>query len=139
MKPKLRIASWIYKNLSGKPKEEYIVPGDWLRYEFGEVDPDIDKPMYVAHTSNDGFEIWIAYNTGGKWLTFFDAKTARQLARFIIWEWWGKATWFGLKRRLWYWALRTRLRNADWYQQYRERKAAMSSSSAYRWSSRWLS
>lgn len=115
MKPKVSLANWIYKNLSGDPKEDHMVPGDWLRYEFGEIDPDNDKPMYVAHTSNDGFELWLAYNDGGKWLTWYPAPAARQLAWFILWHWWGKSTWFGLKRKLWYWALRTQLRNAPWY------------------------
>lgn len=106
MKFKLRLAKWIYKNLSADPSETMggaAPPGDWLRHQFGPDDEG--KPMYAANTSNDGFEIWIAYSVGGKWLVHFDAKTARQLAKFILWDWWAKATWFGLKRKIWYWAL----------------------------------
>jgi hypothetical protein len=109
---KLSIAKWIYKNLA-QDKDECTVPGDWLKHEFGELDDK--KPIYVAHTSNDGHEIWIAYNNGGKWLVYFDQKTARDLAWFILWNWWGKSTWFGLRRKLWYWALHTKLMSQLWY------------------------
>lgn len=113
---KLRIANWIYKNLSGDPKEECVVPGDWLRYEFGEINSDTNKPFYVARTSNDGFELWLAYNEPGHgWLAHYPSKAARQLAWFVLWHWWGKSTWFGLKRKLWYWALHERLMSQEWY------------------------
>ena len=109
---KLVIAKWIFKNLSGGP--EYCTPpGDWLRFEFG--DEDEGKPMFVARTSNDGYELWIAYNNGGKWLWHCDDKYAYQLARWILWNWWAKSTWFGFKRRIWYWSLHTKLMADDWY------------------------
>lgn len=80
-------------------------PGEECRLLFGEIDDG--HPMFTATTyNNDGFELWIAY-TRGRWLVHFDAKEARQLAWFILWDWWAVSTWFGLKRKLWYWALRT--------------------------------
>ena len=94
--------------------------------------------MYVAVTyCNDGFELWLgtwhkwivfyeanearrlAWRIYSNWfLSFFFPIThewyrygledARKLAWFTLWDWWTKSTWFGLKRRLWYWALRVR-------------------------------
>lgn len=117
MSIKQKVARWIYLNLSGDPREECTPPGDWLKHEFGEMDGD--KPMHVAYTQNDGFELWLACNQGGKWLAHYRASEARQLAWFILWHWWGKATWFGLKRKLWYWGLRTM--HAPWREQVRRR------------------
>jgi hypothetical protein len=103
---KLKLAKWIHANLAGE-RYEHVVPGDQLKLEFGEHDPDPgpkhDRPMFTAVTSNDGYELWIAY-TGGKWLVHFRKEYARQLAWFIIWDWWAKATWFGIKRKIWYWS-----------------------------------
>ncbi len=104
---KMRLVNWVYKNLSADPSETAggaSPPGDWLRHRFGEIDDD-GKPMFIANTSNDGFEIWIAYGDGGKWLVHFWDHAARDLAKWILWDWWAKATWFGLKRKIWYWAL----------------------------------
>lgn len=81
----------------------YDVPGDNLHIEFGEMDTDHNRPLFVANTSNDGFELWIGYHN--KWLWHCRAEDARQLAWFIIWHWWIAATWCGLKRKIWYWSL----------------------------------
>lgn len=106
---KLKIARLIKKHLSGP---EQSVPGDWLRFQFGEIDPDPgphqNEPMFTASTSNDGYELWIAY-TGGKWLFHCWKHDAVKLAWFILWDWYVKATWFGAKRRVWYWANRVEL------------------------------
>lgn len=32
-------------------------------------------------------------------------RTVLKLAWFILWTWWAKGTWFGMKTRLWYWSL----------------------------------
>lgn len=99
----LKIAYWIQNKLGDDFGGSASPPGSAQRIEFGELDNN--KPMYVATTRNDdGHNIWIAWN-GGKWITFFSQKTARQLAWFILWEWWAKGTWFGLKRKIWYMAL----------------------------------
>lgn len=100
----LKIARWIYKvlgeNWGGGMASP---PGTSQEIEFGELDNG--KPMYVATTyNNDGHEIWIAWN-GGEWITFFNQKTARRLAWFILWDWWAVSTWFGVKRAIWYAAL----------------------------------
>lgn len=102
------IVQFIYKYLSGNPNEWHVIPGSECRLEFGEIDDG--KPMFVATTLvEDGFELWIAYNNDGKWTFHCGAKYARQLAWFILWNWWIVSTWCGLKRKLWYWSNREML------------------------------
>jgi len=99
MSIKRRIAKWIFHHLSGNPDEYCVPPGANSRLDFGEYDN-----IQVARTHcNDGFELWLG--TYQRWYTFYQAKEARRLAWFILWEWWMRDTWFGLKRKLWYWAL----------------------------------
>ena len=99
----LKIAYWIHNKLGDDFGGNPSPPGSAQRLEFGELDNN--KPMYVATTyNNDGHEIWLAWN-GGAWITFFNQQTARQLAWFILWDWWAKGTWFGLKRKIWFMAL----------------------------------
>jgi hypothetical protein len=93
---------WIQEHLGSHPWGDGASanpPGDMLSMDFGDIDDD-GRPMLVASTGNDGSELWIGYHD--KWLTFFKAKDARRLAWFILWEWWAKATWFGLRRWIWY-------------------------------------
>lgn len=101
---KHHIANWIFDNLSGNPDEYCTPPGSEVWKEFGEMDGK--RPMYTATTyNNHGFELWITYTAGGPWLIHLWAKEARELAWIILWDWWIKSTWCGLKRRIWYWAL----------------------------------
>lgn len=100
-----RFVNFVFKWFSGDPKEYCVEPGSEVWKEFGEIDTDNNKPMFTATTyNNDGFEIWICY-TGGKWLCHFAKNEALQLAKIIVWDWWIKSTWFGLKRKIWYWSL----------------------------------
>lgn len=102
---RVAVARWIFKHLAADPKEYCSIPGSECEMRFGELDGG--EPMFLATTyNNDGFEVWISYAREGRWLTHFRANEARRLAWFILWDWWAVATWFGLKRRLWYWALR---------------------------------
>lgn len=102
------IERFIYTRLSGDPDDvsgwSCVPPGDQLWFQFGEIDDG--RPMFTANTSNDGSELWIAYSHGGKWLVHFRHNDARRLARFILWRWWVRGTWCGVRRRIWYWALR---------------------------------
>lgn len=103
----MNIADWLFQALSGNPNEYCVPPGSEVWREFGELDEG--KPMYLATTyNNDGFELWIAYNDSGKWLCHFRAEDARQLAKIILWDWWIVSTWCGVKRKIWYWSLRTK-------------------------------
>lgn len=99
-----KLTQWIYDHLGEDWGGNGSPPGSTQKLEFGELDGDL--PMHVAVTyCNDGQDIWLAYNQGGKWLAHYEARHARRLAWFILWDWWAVATWFGLKRKIWYWAL----------------------------------
>lgn len=98
----LKLAYWLHSLLGDDWGGNSSPPGSVQSLEFGE--PDEGKPMHTATTyNNDGHELWICY-THGKWLFHCRAEAARELAWFILWTWWAKGTWFGVKRRLWYWA-----------------------------------
>ena len=102
---KLSVANWIFDHLSGNPNEYCVPPGANSGLDFGAPDN-----IQVARTHcNDGFELWLG--TYRQWHTFYQAKEARRLAWFILAEWWARDTWFGLKRKLWYWALHTHHRS----------------------------
>ena len=98
----MTVHSWLYRRL-GEGNETPNPPGSSAELDFGDPDDD-GKPMLVARTyCNDGFELWVGYRS--RWLFHCEAKHARRLAWFILWEWWAKSTWFGMKRWLWYRAL----------------------------------
>lgn len=99
---KLSIARMLYYKLADEFGGGEAPPGSTLKVRFGGHN---GEPLYSATThGNDGHDIWIA-NEKGNWIIFFSQKAARKLAWFILWDWWAKGTWFGLKRMLWYWAL----------------------------------
>jgi len=105
---KRKIFQFLYRWFSGDPFSESgwdcVPPGAECRLVFGEPDDD-GEPMHVATTyNNDGFELWIGYRNAG-WQHHSRAEHARRLAWFILWDWWIVSTWFGLKRKIWYWAL----------------------------------
>ena len=54
----------------------------------------------VIKTGNDGSVLWIG--TPDTWYWHCRFPEARKLAWFILWNWWAKSTWFGLRRWLWY-------------------------------------
>lgn len=103
---RLQISRWITNNLGDNfwGEGNNCPPGTAQKLIFGEPDDD-GIPMHIATTyNNDGFELWIGYRKGA-WELFFKAEHARRLAWFILWDWWAKGTWFGLKRKIWYWGL----------------------------------
>lgn len=92
--------SWIYQWL-GEGETNDRPPGSTQRLKF---DIDEDGFYQIACTNNnDGFELWLG--NPSEWHVFYGAKDARRLAWFILWTWWAKGTWFGLKRKIWYKAL----------------------------------
>jgi hypothetical protein len=93
------VADWAFVALSGDPSEYCMPPGSECRLVFGGPEMSQRATTY----NNDGFELWLG--TAHKWHVFYKAREARRLAWFILWTWWAKSTWFGLKRRIWYWAL----------------------------------
>jgi len=96
------------RKFASASNKDYSVPGDNLRFEFGPDDGG--KPMNVAVTNEFGSSLWIAYNHSGEWRFHTDARYAFRLAWWILWHWWVKATWCGIKTRLYFWALRKELR-----------------------------
>lgn len=101
MKPTDRLADWIYEHLGTEWCGKAGPPGDKWRIDFG---PDAYPSLAVLN--NDGTELWLgmAY----EWHTHMSRKQARQLA------WWllrcEVALWFGLRRKVWYWALFRRVK-----------------------------
>lgn len=63
--------------------------------------------VYVFTALEDGHEIGIGWPD--KWHVILNGGVALRLAWFILWTWWARGTWFGLKRRIWYWGLRRRI------------------------------
>lgn len=95
------LSNKIYYYLAYKRYGNINVPGDRLRLEI--ID---DNLKYIIATTNDGYDLFIGYPD--EWLFNCSAKSARKIAKFIIWDWWIKSTWFGLRRYIWYWALSKR-------------------------------
>jgi hypothetical protein len=96
----------MYRTLAAYPfggSETPRPPGTAAALDFGEPDDD-GRPMYVARPLNDGFELWLGYRH--QWLFTCRAADARRLAWFVLWRWWVVGTWCGLRRWLWYRALR---------------------------------
>ena len=79
-------------------------PGQGLHFGFGPEDSK--SPMYSTHVNEDGFTLWVYYTRGDAYLLSLSLKTARQLALNILFRWWIKANWFGLRPMIWFWALR---------------------------------
>jgi hypothetical protein len=99
---KLKFAYWIDKKFGEDFGGNSAAPGSTAELNFGEMDGA--RPMYVARTyPNDGHDLWLG--TPEKWHVFYSEKEARRLAWFILWDWWAVSTWFGLKRKIWFWAL----------------------------------
>ena len=73
-------------------------PGDHLNKEV--MDMGTRKVFYFL---NDGMEFWIGYPE--KWLTHMRSENALKMAWVILWRYWVCETWFGLRRKIWYWAL----------------------------------
>jgi len=97
----VKLARWIQVLLGDRQFGHPTAPGTAQRLVFGDADDD-GKPMQIATTyNNDGCELWLGYRRG-RWQGFYRDRHARQLAWFILWTWWAKGTWFGLKRWLWY-------------------------------------
>ncbi len=91
---------WIYNRL-GEGETSDRPPGSTQSLKLA---VDEDGGYEIASTdNNDGFELWLGDPWG--WHTFYKAKDARRLAWFILWSWWARGTWFGLKRKIWYKAL----------------------------------
>lgn len=72
-------------------------------YIDGKEVPRGTPDAYVIASNNDGFELW--FGTAHKWYHHMRSADVHILLRYIIWEWFAKARWFGLRRPIYYWAL----------------------------------
>lgn len=59
----------------------------------------------VFAANNDGFELWFGYPD--RWTWHLDNDEVRRLTKYLIIEWWVKARWLGLRRPIYYAALRS--------------------------------
>lgn len=99
-KPVRGLSCWIYRHLSTKWGGGIHPPTDQRRIKF-----NIEGVPRVVQVNNDGFELMIGYPD--KWQVTLTRHEARILARFVLW--WMVADWFGLRRAVWYWALKMKL------------------------------
>ena len=84
------------------------IPGTEPKIGFGYIENG--KHVHRATTyNNDGHELWLSF--ANKWIVYYEARDARRLAWFILWDWWIVSTWCGLKRRIYYWALSSHVRS----------------------------
>ena len=73
------------------------MPGDHWRKDFGK-----DSYPEIAVWNNDGSELWLGMKS--EWHTHMPRSQARRLAVHILWC--DVRLLFGLRRKVWYWALR---------------------------------
>jgi hypothetical protein len=66
------------------------------------------REAYVLSSENDGFELW--FGTPDRWYHHMNQREVRLLTRYLIWEWYVKARWLGLRRPIYYWALHRHVR-----------------------------
>jgi hypothetical protein len=59
----------------------------------------------------DGHELWLGYPSA--WQFHMDMRTALRLAWWILWTWWAKCHWFGLRRWIYYKALSAQIRSYE--------------------------
>lgn len=79
-----------------------------FRYHIGhgKVFPvTLPEPEYQVFASgNDGFELWMGWQNN--WDNHLRQEEVRALFWWILIEWFAKARWFGLRRPIYYWALK---------------------------------
>jgi hypothetical protein len=63
-----------------------------------------DREYQIIASNNDGFELWFGWND--HWEHHMGSSEVRALFWWLLWEWYAKARWFGLRRPIYYWALR---------------------------------
>jgi hypothetical protein len=74
-----------------------------LYYSGGKEVPRETEDAEVIASLNDGFELW--FGTPNKWHHHMRAEDVRLLFKYLVWDWYVKARWLGLRRPIYYWAL----------------------------------
>lgn len=75
-------------------------PGDHMSLK---IPFENSEEYRVYHIGEDGHTLWIGFRDDWHW--HMDRPDAHKVAKFIIWDWWIKAEWFGLRRWAYYKAL----------------------------------
>jgi len=65
------------------------------------------RDAYVIASNNDGFELW--FGTPQNWYHHMNQREVRLLTKYLLWDWYVKARWLGLRRPIYYWALHKHL------------------------------
>ena len=61
-----------------------------------------DATICVLNSESPSDQVWLG--TPHKWTYFYGGKVFRKMALWVLWRWvWGD--WFGLKTKVWLWAL----------------------------------
>lgn len=104
----MKVAGTGYAGNDSNPPEAnsflYNVEGRKLT----KVEPGQHREYQVFAANNDGTELWLGY--GDRWKYWLSGVEVRALFWWLLWEWYAKARWFGLRRPIYYWALRRSLR-----------------------------
>lgn len=92
-------AQWLIKRLIEGTTERPRPPGG------SEItrNIDVDGSEFTLVSNGDTFDIYY----GRSIINGFSIEESlgRKVAKWILWDWWVKATWCGMKLRLWRWAL----------------------------------
>lgn len=83
----------------------YVVDNDGLHPVTNTADE-----YQVFASNNDGMELWLGYRD--QWKYHMSTPEVKALFWWILWEWYVKARWFGLRRPIYYWALRKSIRKS---------------------------
>lgn len=80
------------------------------RIGHGKVYPLKDKSSgyQIWRGDNDGFELWMGWDR--HWDHHLRQEEVRALFWYLLFEWFMKARWFGLRRPIYYWALKRHVR-----------------------------
>lgn len=101
-----RIENWLYTKLGGEWCGNVCPPADMETIHWTEMGCE-----RVATITNDGFELSIG--RPDEWWGSIRREHARRLAWFILWRWWIRGEWFGLRRAIWYWLLHRRCERSN--------------------------
>ena len=100
-----RICSWrtLYRLLGSHACGNTVAPCDWMVMSGG-----VSEVYPCVNVSEDACTLWAG--TPDEWGFHLSRTEARRLAWFVLWRWWIVGEWFGLRRWLWFFALRRMLK-----------------------------
>ena len=98
-----------FRGLGGPPNGHRVSP----RFPSRQHGMSTGTKEFSLRFDNDAHDVWIARwydeQDTSKWVLAMAAEDFRKLALWYLWRWaWGE--WFGLRRRLFYWNLKRRLK-----------------------------